>query len=90
MAPYWGFFMEGILVSIVIGAIAGWLAGQLFRGAGFGLVGNIVVGILGAVVASYLLPMVGVAIGGGLVGSIVNAAIGGIIILFGISLIKRA
>ncbi len=54
----------GILAALVIGAIAGWLAGLIVRGAGFGLIGNIVVGIIGALVASWLLPQLGVSLGG--------------------------
>ena len=52
----------GILAALVIGAIAGWLAGLIVRGAGFGLIGNIVVGIIGALVASWLLPQLGVSL----------------------------
>ena len=55
----------GILAALVIGAIAGWLAGLIVRGAGFGLIGNIVIGIIGALVASWLLPQLGVSLGGG-------------------------
>jgi uncharacterized membrane protein YeaQ/YmgE (transglycosylase-associated protein family) len=50
---------------VVVGAIAGWLAGKIVKGAGFGLIGNIVIGIIGAAVASWLLPQIGVALGGG-------------------------
>jgi len=53
-----------ILAALVIGAIAGWLAGLIVRGAGFGLIGNIVIGIIGALVASWLLPQLGVSLGG--------------------------
>ena len=54
----------GIIAALVIGAIAGWLAGLIVRGAGFGLIGNIVIGIIGALVASWLLPQLGVSLGG--------------------------
>jgi uncharacterized membrane protein YeaQ/YmgE (transglycosylase-associated protein family) len=54
----------GIIAALVIGAIAGWLAGLIVRGAGFGLIGNIIVGIVGALVASWLLPRLGVSLGG--------------------------
>ena len=53
----------GIIAALVIGAIAGWLAGLIVRGAGFGLIGNIVIGIIGALVASWLLPQLGVSLG---------------------------
>ncbi|NGX95594.1 MAG: GlsB/YeaQ/YmgE family stress response membrane protein [Candidatus Afipia apatlaquensis] len=80
----------GIIAWIIVGAIAGWLAGLIVKGAGFGLLGNIVVGIVGAVVAGWLLPQLGVRLGVGMVGEIINAAIGGIVVLVILSLIRRA
>src|SRR3954454_3038722 len=82
--------LEAILVIIVIGAVAGWLAGQIVRGMGFGLIGNIVVGIVGAFIAGWLLPRIGIVIGGGMVGSIINATIGAVVLLVIIGLIRRA
>jgi uncharacterized membrane protein YeaQ/YmgE (transglycosylase-associated protein family) len=79
----------GIIAALVIGAIAGWLAGLIVRGAGFGLIGNIVIGIIGALLASWLLPQLGVSLGAGWVRDIVNATIGAVIILVILSLIKR-
>jgi len=81
--------LESLIVLLIVGAIAGWLAGQIVRGFGFGLVGNIVVGIIGAVVAGWLFPRLGISLGGGLIGSIIAAAIGAVILLFIIGLIKR-
>ena len=78
-----------ILIWIVVGAVAGWLAGLVMRGAGFGLVGNVLVGIVGAVVAGFLLPKIGLVIGGGIIASIVNAFIGAVIVLFVIGLLRR-
>jgi uncharacterized membrane protein YeaQ/YmgE (transglycosylase-associated protein family) len=78
-----------ILAVLVIGAIAGWLAGLIVRGAGFGLIGNIVIGIIGAFVASWLLPQLGVSLGGSAFRDIVNATIGAVIVLVVLSLIKR-
>jgi uncharacterized membrane protein YeaQ/YmgE (transglycosylase-associated protein family) len=80
---------ESILVVLLIGAIAGWLAGLIVRGAGFGLIGNIVIGIIGALVASWLLPRLGVSLGSSIVRDIINATIGGVIILVILSLIRR-
>ncbi len=80
----------GIIAWIIVGAIAGWLAGQIVKGAGFGLLGNIVIGIVGAVVAGWLLPQLGIRLGSGWIGEIIDAAIGGIIVLVILSLIKRA
>jgi uncharacterized membrane protein YeaQ/YmgE (transglycosylase-associated protein family) len=82
--------LEALIVLIVVGAIAGWLAGIIVKGMGFGLVGNIIVGIVGAFIGSWLLGYLGVHIGGGLLGSIINATIGAVILLFVISLVKRA
>ena len=76
-----------IIVMLVIGAVAGWLAGQIMSGAGFGLIGNIIVGILGALIAGFLLP--GVLPFGGIVGSIISATIGAVILLFVLRLVKR-
>ncbi|WP_342070321.1 GlsB/YeaQ/YmgE family stress response membrane protein [Yoonia algicola] len=81
--------IESILVIIIIGAIAGWLAGQVIRGFGFGLLGNIVVGILGAFVAGLIFPVIGLGFGGGILGSIVHATLGAVILLFLIRLVKR-
>lgn len=81
---------QGLIIILLIGAIAGWLAGVLMRGRGFGILGNIVVGIVGAFLASWLLPMVGIAIGGGILGAIIHATIGAVILLFVIGLIKKA
>jgi uncharacterized membrane protein YeaQ/YmgE (transglycosylase-associated protein family) len=79
-----------ILAAIVIGAIAGWLAGLIVRGAGFGLIGNIVIGIIGALVAGWLLPKLGVVLASGTLGSILDATIGAVIVLVILSLIRRA
>jgi uncharacterized membrane protein YeaQ/YmgE (transglycosylase-associated protein family) len=82
--------IEAIIIWLIVGAIAGWLAGQVVKGGGFGLVGDIIVGIVGAVIAGWLLPQVGILIGGGIIGAIINAFIGAVILLLIIKLIKRA
>jgi uncharacterized membrane protein YeaQ/YmgE (transglycosylase-associated protein family) len=79
-----------ILAALVIGAIAGWLAGLIVRGAGFGLIGNIVIGMIGALVAGWLLPKLGVMLASGTLGSILDATIGAVIVLVILSLIRRA
>jgi uncharacterized membrane protein YeaQ/YmgE (transglycosylase-associated protein family) len=81
--------VEGLIIFLLVGAVAGWLAGQIVKGHGFGLVGNIIVGIVGAFLAGWLLPGLGLGLSG-IVGSIVYAAIGAIILLLLIGLIKRA
>jgi uncharacterized membrane protein YeaQ/YmgE (transglycosylase-associated protein family) len=80
---------QGIIILLIVGAVAGWLAGVIMKGFGFGLIGNIIVGIVGAAIASWLFPYLGVSLGGGIVGAIIAATIGAIILLFIISLVKR-
>jgi uncharacterized membrane protein YeaQ/YmgE (transglycosylase-associated protein family) len=82
--------LETILIVLIIGAVAGWLAGVVMKGGGFGLVGDIVVGIIGALVASWLFPTLGLSLGGGLLGAIISATLGAIIVLLVVKLLKRA
>ncbi|CAH2398915.1 GlsB/YeaQ/YmgE family stress response membrane protein [Mesorhizobium escarrei] len=81
---------ESLLVFIIIGAIAGWLAGLMVKGFGLGLVGNIAVGIVGAFIAGWLFPRLGFAIGGGILAAIIHATIGAVILLVLIKLVKQA
>jgi uncharacterized membrane protein YeaQ/YmgE (transglycosylase-associated protein family) len=81
--------LEAILIILIVGAVAGWLAGQIVRGMGFGLLGNIVVGIVGAFIAGWLLPRIGIVIGGGIIASIINATIGAVVLLVIVGLIRR-
>jgi uncharacterized membrane protein YeaQ/YmgE (transglycosylase-associated protein family) len=78
-----------LLVFLLVGAVAGWLACVIVKGHGFGLVGNIIVGIVGAFIAGWLLPNLGLGLTG-IVGSIVYALIGAVILLVIIGFIKRA
>ena len=80
---------ESILVILFVGLIAGWLAGQIVQGTGFGIIGDILVGIGGALVASLLFPRLGIAIGTGLVREILYSAIGAVILLFVVRLLFR-
>lgn len=83
---------QSILILILVGAVAGFLAGVIVRGYGLGLIGNIVVGILGAFVATWLLPRIGVVftLGNALVTSIAYATIGAVIVLLLVGLVRRA
>jgi uncharacterized membrane protein YeaQ/YmgE (transglycosylase-associated protein family) len=74
---------------ILIGLAAGWLAGQLMKGGGFGIVGDIVVGVIGALLGGFLFSTFGVSAGGGLIGSLIVATIGACVLLFLLRLIKR-
>jgi len=77
----------GLIWFLVVGVVAGWLAGVLVKGGGFGLVGDLVVGVIGAVLGGFLF---GQFLGGGLIGSIVVATIGAILLLVIVRFIKRA
>lgn len=81
--------LEALIVTLVVGGVAGWLAGQIMKGRGFGLIGNIIVGIVGAVIGGWLLGNLGF-FPGGLVGQLITALIGAVLLLFVIGLIKKA
>jgi len=81
--------LEALIIWLIVGALAGWIAGLIVKGYGFGLIGNIVVGIIGAVIAGWLLPRLGIVIGSGFVASLVNAVIGAVILLVIIGLVRR-
>lgn len=78
-----------LILFLIIGAVAGWIAGKLLRGGGFGLLGNLVVGIVGAVIGGHLFSYLGVSAGGGLIGSLVTAVIGALVLLVLVGLIKK-
>ncbi|MFA5900130.1 MAG: GlsB/YeaQ/YmgE family stress response membrane protein [Hyphomicrobium sp.] len=80
--------LQSLLILLLIGAIAGWLAGTLIKGYGFGLIGNIVIGVIGAYIGAWLLPQFGLW-EGGLIGSIISATVGAIILLFLIGLVRK-
>jgi uncharacterized membrane protein YeaQ/YmgE (transglycosylase-associated protein family) len=79
---------ESLIVILFVGLVAGWLAGKIVRGTGFGIIGDIVVGIAGAFVASWLFPRLGFHLGSGLLGEIIYSAIGAIILLLIVRLIR--
>ena len=96
---YWQTMMKGVdmptspealIILLVVGAIAGFLAGMITKGRGFGLIGNIIVGVVGAFVGAWLLGVLGVSVASGIVGSIISALIGAIVLLLLIGLVKRA
>lgn len=80
---------HGIIAWLIIGAIAGWLAGMLVKGGGFGLIVDIIVGIVGAFIGGWLAGVLHISLGGGWIGSIITAVIGAVILLFLIRLIRR-
>jgi uncharacterized membrane protein YeaQ/YmgE (transglycosylase-associated protein family) len=74
---------------ILVGLVAGWLAGMLVKGGGFGVIGDIIVGVLGALVGGFLFGFLGFSGGGGLLGSVVVATVGAVVLIFVLRLIKR-
>jgi uncharacterized membrane protein YeaQ/YmgE (transglycosylase-associated protein family) len=81
--------VEALIIWLIVGAIAGWLAGMVVKGGGYGLIGDIIVGIVGGFIAGWLLPQIGIVIGGGIIAAIINAFIGAVILLIALRLIKR-
>jgi uncharacterized membrane protein YeaQ/YmgE (transglycosylase-associated protein family) len=82
--------VETLIVWLIVGGIAGWLAGIIVKGYGFGVVGNIIIGIVGAFIAGLLFPRLGITLGAGIVGAIIHAMIGAVILLVIIGLVRRA
>jgi uncharacterized membrane protein YeaQ/YmgE (transglycosylase-associated protein family) len=79
---------EGLLIILMVGLIAGWLAGQIVQGTGIGIIGDLLIGIIGAFIGSWLLPQLGIHLGLGIVAAIVNATIGALVQLLIIRLIR--
>jgi uncharacterized membrane protein YeaQ/YmgE (transglycosylase-associated protein family) len=79
---------QGILVILLVGLVAGWLAGKIVRGAGFGVIGDIAIGIVGAFIAAWLLPKLHIALGTGLIREIINATLGAVVLLLIVRLVS--
>ncbi len=79
---------QSLLVIILVGIIAGWLAGRVMEGGGFGLIGDLIVGLLGAFIGDWLLPRLGIHLGVGVVAAIVNAFIGAVVLLLILRLVS--
>ena len=80
--------VESLLIILLVGIVAGWLAGLIVQGTGLGLVGDLIVGVVGALIGDWLLPRLHIELSAGLVGSIINATIGAIILLVVIKLVR--
>lgn len=80
---------QQLIIFLVIGGVAGWLAGIILKGGGLGLVGNVIVGVLGAVLGGWLFKLLKISIGGEWLGPIVTATVGAIVLLFVIGMIKK-
>ena len=81
---------QGLIIWLIIGGVAGWLAGLVVRGGGYGVIGDIVVGIVGSVIFGWLFGASGMAVGSGVIGSIVAATIGAVILILVLRLVTRA
>jgi len=81
--------MNGLLLTLIIGALAGWLAGTLMRGGGFGLIGDIIVGIIGAFIGGWVFGLLGIHIAG-LLGALCSATVGAVVLIAIVRAIKRA
>src|SRR5579872_2358346 len=79
---------ESLLIVLIVGLVAGWLAGQIVQGTGFGIVGDLLIGIVGALIGSWLLPQLGIHLGTGIAAAIINATIGALLLLVVIRLIR--
>jgi uncharacterized membrane protein YeaQ/YmgE (transglycosylase-associated protein family) len=79
---------ESLIVIVVVGVISGWLAGQIMRGTGYGLIGDLIIGVIGAFIGDWLLPGLGIHLGAGMVAAIINATIGAMLLLLILSLIR--
>ncbi len=82
--------LEQLLIWLLIGAVAGWLAGIIVKGGGFGLPGDIIVGIVGAFIGGWLFGQLGIFVGAGIIGVILSATIGAVVLLLIIKLVRRA
>jgi len=81
--------VQQLVVFLLIGGVAGWLAGLIMKGGGFGILGNIIAGVIGALLGGWLFGLLGISVGGEWVGALVTATIGAVILLFVVGLIKK-
>ena len=80
---------QSIIVMVLIGAVAGWLAGLIMKGSGMGFIINVVIGIVGAFIGSYLFGLIGFSVGSGLVGAIITSTAGAVVLLFIIGVLRK-
>ncbi len=79
---------ESLLIIIVVGVAAGWLAGQIVQGTGFGILGDLVIGVVGAFIGGWLLPQLNIHLGSGIFSAIINATIGAVVLLFVLAILR--
>lgn len=80
---------HGLIFWLIIGGIAGWLAGRLMRGAGFGMIGDIILGVVGGLIGGWCAGALGIHIGGGIIASLITATAGAVLLIFVVRLIRR-
>lgn len=80
---------DSLLIILVVGVVAGWLAGQITRGTGFGIVADLCIGVVGALIGNWLLPRLDISLGAGLLGQIISATIGAVILLLILGIFRR-
>jgi uncharacterized membrane protein YeaQ/YmgE (transglycosylase-associated protein family) len=85
-----GMDTHGIIFWLIIGGVAGWLAGTFVKGGGFGLIGDIVVGIVGAFIGGWLAGVLGIGVGGGIIASLITATAGAVILIVILRMVRRA
>ena len=79
---------ESLLVILLVGLVAGWLAGKIIRGTGFGVIGDVIIGVAGAFIGDWLLPRLSIHLGTGIISAILNATIGAVLLLFIVRLVR--
>ena len=82
--------LESLIIFLLVGGVACWLAGLIVKGGGFGIIGNIVVGVVGAFIAGFLFPMFSISLGTGIIAAILHATIGAVVLLLIVRVLKRA
>ncbi len=81
--------LEQILIFLVVGIVAGWLAGLIIKGGGFGILGNMIIGIIGAALGGWLFDVLDISIGGRWLGPIVTATVGAVLLLLALGLVRK-
>jgi uncharacterized membrane protein YeaQ/YmgE (transglycosylase-associated protein family) len=82
--------LHGIIFWLIIGGVAGWLAGTLVKGGGFGIIGDIIIGIIGAFIGGWLAGVLGISVGGGILASLVTATVGAVVLIVILRMVRRA
>lgn len=82
--------LTSLLWFLLIGLIAGWLAGRVMRGGGYGVIGDMIIGVIGALLGGWLFGRLGISAGGGLIGALITAFIGAVLLIFLLRIIRRA